>query len=139
MSTNPNQVLYDYIAHQVNREDSLVNNRMGWVLQLNGFLFAALALAGKDMPLHLSMFFQLAIPIVGLITSIAGFIGVRAAHRQLDYLKSLWSIQAFPDWPRPFGDPKAFRLGSYAAFWPAATLCICWSTFFVYQLWTINA
>ena len=33
---------YDAIAHQIDREDSLINYRLTWTLTLNGFLFAAL-------------------------------------------------------------------------------------------------
>jgi hypothetical protein len=33
---------YEYIAHQIHREDSLVNFRLTWSLTLNGFIFAAL-------------------------------------------------------------------------------------------------
>ena len=47
---SPRQIAYEYIAFQINREDALVNYRMTWVLQLNGFLLAALAVAGKDLP-----------------------------------------------------------------------------------------
>jgi hypothetical protein len=40
---------YECIAHQINREDGLFNNRLTWTLQLKGFLFVALALVGKDI------------------------------------------------------------------------------------------
>ena len=38
--------IYETIAKQIEREDGLINYRLSWMLQINGFLFAAIALLG---------------------------------------------------------------------------------------------
>lgn len=38
---------YEDLSKQIEREDGLVNTRMTWMITLQGFLFAALALIGN--------------------------------------------------------------------------------------------
>ncbi len=38
------QNYYQYLAHQIEREDGLVNTRLNWMLTTQGLFFAALAL-----------------------------------------------------------------------------------------------
>lgn len=131
------RVQYEYIAHQINREDSLANNRIGWALQLSGFLFAALAFVGnKDAMPDLVRFFGVVIPLVGMTTSAAGVVGVCAAQRQIRYLKNLWSAneEHFEGWPRPFGEPSASLLGIFSAIGPLGALTLCWSAILVNQV-----
>lgn len=131
------RLTYEYIAHQINREDTLVNYRLTWALQLNGFLFAALALVGKDVAGPVKAFFEFAIPLIGLSVTIAGFIGILAAQRQLRYLTSLWSNNGYPEWPRPFGDARAFRLGTYSAYGPMVILSLAWFALLVFNVFNV--
>ena len=132
------QCEYEYIAHQINREDSLVNSRMTWVLQLNGFLFATLALAGKDFALNVQLQHLLLILIsaVGIAVTLSGLMGVQAAHLQLTDLKACWTQERFPNWPRPFGNPLAHRLGQWPSRLPLTVLSISWTIILVYVLST---
>ena len=58
--TDEKKQRYEFIAHQINREDELVNKRLTWILTLNGFLLASLGfLGGKEKPdLNLLDFFH---------------------------------------------------------------------------------
>lgn len=133
-SDSPRRLTYEYVAHQINREDTLVNYRLTWALQLNGFLFAALALVSKDITGPVKAFFEFAIPLIGLSVTVAGFIGVLAAQRQLRYLTSLWNEERYPEWPRPFGDARAFRLGTYPAYGPMVILSLAWFALLVFNV-----
>lgn len=124
---SPLQTEYEYIAHQINREDGLVNNRMTWVLQLNGFLFAALALVAKDLDKLFQTFFSIAVPSVGIAVTFAGIVSIRAAQDQIKELMALWSKERFPDWPRPFGQPDTHRLSKLVLYLPLWALLASWS------------
>ena len=122
---------YEYIAHQINREDGLVNYRLTWALTLNGFLFAALGfLGGKDVPNpSILSFFHWALPLTGIFISIAGFIGVVAAQIQIEYLTQQYEEMADTRWPRPFGDKKktySFYIGTVPSLMPPIVLCFVW-------------
>jgi hypothetical protein len=105
------QAHYEYIAFQIDREDNLVNQRLTWTLQLNGFLFAALALIGSEMDKKLHDVLLNVLPIAGFTVSFAGLLGVIAANLSMENLKSQWTSKKDVRWPRPFGNPTAFTLG----------------------------
>ena len=125
---------YDDIAYQINREDGLVNFRMTWTLQLNGFLFAALALVAKDLAGPMKPFFEYALPLTGFFASASGLLGVIAANRQLAYLTALWNQIDQPHRPRPFGDPHTFTLGRFPSYAPLVVLSLVWFVLLVFQL-----
>jgi hypothetical protein len=128
------RIEYEYIAHQINREDTLINNRMTWVLQLNGFIFASMALAGKELPLLYQRYFTLALPTIAFIATFAGLLSIKAAFRQLDYLKDLWKPALYPNWPRPYGDLQSSRHGSLGAIVLLWVLLASWLIFLAYAL-----
>ena len=125
---------YEDLAHQINREDGLVNYRMTWTLQLNGFLFAALALVAKDLAGPMKLFFEYALPLTGFVASAAGLLGVIAANRQLSYLTALWNETDQPHRPRPFGDPHTFTLGRFPSYAPMLVLSSVWLVLLIFQL-----
>jgi hypothetical protein len=120
------QERYNYIAHQINREDNLVNHRLTWTLQLNGFLFTALALISDKVDPSTKAFFLYALPATGLIVSLAGLMGVLAANHQLNYLTQEWDPKTKVLWPRPFGAPLARWLGKFPSLAPVIVLSIVW-------------
>ncbi len=95
---------YDIIAHQINREDSLINYRLTWTLTTNGFLFAALGFLSNKEPADQKIIelFHSALPVAGFFISLAGLLGVLAALIQMKYLTKLWSDLEDDRWPRPF-------------------------------------
>lgn len=98
-------VLPDWVeklSHQVEREDGLVNQRVTWMIQLEGFLFAGLALKHGEVQKPL----LLVLSVIGITSAFTTLRGVRAARRALDDL-----VEAFESIPqqarqylvRPFG------------------------------------
>lgn len=141
---------YDYIAAQVSREDGLIHNRMTWTLQLNGFLFAALALMklspsgeGRNVEIvapWLVEFLLGALPLAGLGITVSGWLGVRGAIGQLKYLcreyvRNVQSHAIENKWPRPFGGRWVFWFGTAPAHLSLATLCFLWSWLGAHRVW----
>ena len=108
-------VRYEFVAHQIDREDGLMHYRLTWALTMNGFLFAALGFLGaKDKPdPSMLAFFHGALPITGVIINSAALSGVRATHLQIEYLTGYWSKLEETRWPRPFGK-RDHWFGSFA-------------------------
>jgi len=127
---HPSSDVYDSIARQVEQENQLINQRLTWTLQLNGFLFTAIALlSGK--PLHdkgLALLLKWLIPLTGLSLSLAGLLGVLAAQWQLLYLTQRWQAQLQSDpRPRPFGDMRhSYLIGAVPSVLPPAALSCVW-------------
>lgn len=125
---------YEYIAFQINREDTLVNFRLGWSLTLNGAMFAALwVLVGK--PSSAGMLYRFAdwlLPISGFLISLAALLGVYAAQRQIEYHTNEWRKLRDDRWPRPFGNSLSFRIGTLPSLMPPLILTIAWVGVFVW-------
>ncbi len=112
MNEHDKQNYYGYIAHQIEREDGLVNYRLTWMLTTQGLLFAALALlAGKNTNAEMREMLTLLLPSIGIVLSIISFLGVAGASIALYDLKTEWEKLAYSKVPRPYGPPLAFWLG----------------------------
>ena len=74
--------LYDAIAMQIERENSVINHRLTWTLQLNGFLFTAVSLLGGKVldDAALRALVAIFVPMTGLVVSVSAFMGVLAAQ-----------------------------------------------------------
>jgi hypothetical protein len=122
--------LYDSLACQIERENHLINHRLTWTLQLNGFLFTAVALlAGKTIEdPTLALLTHWMIPATGLCVSLAGCLGVLAAQWQIGYLIRHWQTHLRSDLrPRPFGDPRSTHLvGALPSLLPTIVLSFVW-------------
>lgn len=122
--------VYEAIATQIERENALINQRLSWTLQINGFLFTALALLSSRATLDSPMLLlsNRLIPLTGLCVSVGAFLGVLAAHHQLDYLTREWENMAPGDpRPRPFGNRgQAYLLGVMPSILPATSLVVVW-------------
>ncbi|MBO9512572.1 MAG: hypothetical protein J7549_00525 [Variovorax sp.] len=119
---------YDYVVAQVSREDGLIHNRMTWTLQLNGFLFAALALlkvvppgakaTAESLQPWVVDYLLGAIPFTGLVITFSGWAGIWGANWQLWYLTRMYAERVEGAakkraWPRPFGSRSGpFFLGT---------------------------
>lgn len=117
---------YEDIAFQINREDSLINNRLIWTLQLNGFIFAALAFTTKDTMTQIRVFCLLVLPVVGFFVSASGLCGVVAAHMQIENLKNQWISYADKEWVMPFGKKVSFYMGLIPSIVPQLVLITAW-------------
>lgn len=129
---------YDQLRYQVSREDELVHQRLTWMMQFEGFLFAAfgIAVAGRDPMSHaLREVLLVLVPIVGLGGAYAVRHGVRSAHRVLEtleraYLASLTLYKTRH--VRPFGRHSEHRQIASAIF-PWITLA-AWALILLAEL-----
>lgn len=117
MDEEDKQNYYEYLAHQIEREDGLVNYRLTWMLTTQALLFAALALlAGKDTDAEMREILASLLPWIGIVLCVIAFLGVTAANIAITDLKSEWEKLAYDKAPRPYGRPLAHRLGLIPSF-----------------------
>jgi len=109
--------IYDALAHQIEREDSLVCNRINWFLVSEGFLFAA---AGVIITSGIKECWRIiAIKTIGFFGGLVGiivFVGVIGAEISIWSLRKRWKsmesnyIEFFPP---PYGRGWASALGCF--------------------------
>ncbi len=99
---------YDMYKEQLSREDNLINNRLSWMLTIQGLLFAALSILTKKNDGVQALFETLktVIPIVGGISALSVFVTVIIAHVSLYYLHKEWLLHHRSIKPSPFGLQK---------------------------------
>lgn len=126
--------IYESIWRNIDREDTLINQRISWAVVLSGGLFAATALLANALLSALVMqsavsraivlLLMIALAVVGMIFSFKAKEGVEAAQNQTDYLKDLYDARRVDDvslfekrydWPRPFGDRRDHVSGASTA------------------------
>jgi hypothetical protein len=123
------------VASQIQSENTLLDQRLTWTLQLNGFLFTALGLLGAKglADKALQSLVNLWIPVTGCVVSLACLLGVIAAQMQLDYLAAFWDSMPRGACPRPFGDKRrgSYVLGMLPCLMPPGILLLTWCAFLV--------
>lgn len=121
------RLYYEYLAKQIEREDSLVNTRITWMLTSQGFLFAALALiVNKDARAELYKILVFILPLTGASLSLIGLFGVYAANSALRKLKAKWPDIEDDKFVRPFGGKTASFIGNIPCYSLPVTMCIIW-------------
>jgi hypothetical protein len=112
--------IYDALAHQIEREDSLVCNRINWFLVSQGFLFAAAGViitSGTSGIKECSRI--IAIKIIAFLGGLIGiivFVGVIGAEISIWSLRKRWKnmesdyIEFFSP---PYGKGLASALGCF--------------------------
>ncbi|HEY3723766.1 MAG TPA: hypothetical protein VGN59_10455 [Acidimicrobiia bacterium] len=78
-----NKILREMIRH----EDTLRDNRLGYLLTLNGFLFAALAFSWKTRVGSVGLIVLLA--VVGFVVGISGMAAQEISNQAVDKLRAL--------------------------------------------------
>lgn len=82
------------LSKNISHEENLINNRITWMLTMQGFLFAALAIIAKkeiktiEFPPAIDIL-QNMIPILGGLIAFFVFFGVYAAYMQIDNHKDV--------------------------------------------------
>ena len=149
--------LYDFTIRCIDREDLLVNNRLIWALQVNIALIALLYNIDNFTMFGVNQeILKLMVCLSGIILTSFSFIAIRAAKKQLSYLKKTLVSAAknidFPfiesqgsevvgkneqrnniihirtGFPRPFGW-DGYKIGEAGSWVPAAyavTIVIFW-------------
>ena len=126
---NEKENYYEYLVHQIEREDGLVNTRLNWMLTTQGLLFAALALlAGKDTNAEMREMLTLLLPLMGIVLSVISLLGVSGAEIAMKDLKKQWEDLGYSNKvPRPYGAPLAFRLGAIPRLCLPLLFLVAWS------------
>lgn len=141
MLTAPNEdVRKSYIA-QIEAEDGLVAQRMGWMLQFNGFLIASFGLAAREgAAVHPVQTFLQSVPWMGLAVTILGATGIWAALSAANLKRSEWlewmAGNDFYDAARPTSRPLFLSggLSWYASSANAIGLPAVIATFWLWML-----
>jgi uncharacterized membrane protein len=137
---------FQFVRDIVTHEDNLTNFRTTWTLVFHGFLFTAFAAAAglfeklrfadpSSTPIHFGM---LLVCLLGVISAVAAFFGLRAAERQLAITTRWWEEQLvkFPDdsYPPVFLHSKSkSKFGASAYF---VVLAIVWVAFACLIIWS---
>jgi hypothetical protein len=123
------------VASQIERENALLDHRLTWTLQLNGFLFTAMGFLGaKELTdKALQSLVNTWIPVTGCVVSLACLLGVIAAQMQLDYLAKFWVSASPRECLRPFGDRAKgpYLLGMLPSFMPPGILLATWCMYLI--------
>jgi hypothetical protein len=104
------------IRQMIQHEDDIVNQRFVWLCQIQGFLFAALALAWKEPTAN-----QLAqlLCILGFAVSVTSWFALRSAWLAVANLLGWWDEHKLPNYAGP--DVFARRVepgwGTYLSPW----------------------
>ena len=126
---------YNYTVSQIGREESLINNRLSWMLTFQGFLFAAIALVtdvGTDPAIRIIL--RNLVPIVGLVIGAFTLIGVHAAYLSINNIKAKCKERKEklcyrPLYPPAHGGPTAHRLGQIPSYGIPTMVVIAWLLF----------
>ena len=104
---------YEFLSHQIEREDGLVNNRLTWMVATQGLLFTAIALVARSNTTIPNLIETLTkwLPVTGMFLSFACFLGVLGATIAIYDLKKEWKLLSYDGGPRPFGGTIAALLG----------------------------
>ena len=81
------RILRGYVVH----ENALINNRLGWLLAIQGFLFAGYGLILKEgIKNPYCFWFVIIIFFMGISSSIIVFFETVGAHESIESLKIYW-------------------------------------------------
>jgi hypothetical protein len=89
LSSSGRQILRSMVQH----EDDLRNQRLGYFLTLNGFLFAALAFAWKT---HHAVWLVGTIAIMGMLIAISARASMRLSSSAIRYLRTRGPVELPP-------------------------------------------
>lgn len=122
------QDFYKYTVKMIDQENTLINNRLSWMLTFQGFLFATLALiASKDTPQSISLAFRNVVPIVGIVVAFLALLGVFAAYISIDNTKRKWKKRLENhQYPPAHGTALASILGRITSYGIPISLILAW-------------
>jgi hypothetical protein len=85
---------YKFILRHIEREESLINRRIAWMLTFQGFLFATIALlANNQVSPSLRTNLEALSAIAGLLVGLLACIGVNAAYSSIKDKLNKWGSE----------------------------------------------
>jgi hypothetical protein len=144
----------DYIEH----EDGLINKRLLWNINIQGFLFATYGFSlqklaeikiPQDGPAIIGVtalqWLICVLPILGIAISVFSFMGVIAAQNAIDQLKADWGqaekqhvLKIILPGITGGGHSKAHPLGFRAPKWFPGIFILTWLFLFVFYIWRVD-
>jgi hypothetical protein len=127
------KVFYDIAVRQLERELSLINNRISWMLTFQGFLFATIALvANKNTEQAIRIVFRNVIPTIGIVVAFLALIGVHAAHLSIKSIKTRWKQNLdYLEYSPALGTSTSSILGRVPSYGIPISIIIAWFLFFI--------
>ncbi len=130
--------MYDALAHQIEREDDLVNNRVNWFLVSQGFLFATVGvILDSELTFDTKVLSVKAIAVLGALMGVIISLGLRGADIALKGLRKRWAhMDKFYSryFPPPCGQGWACHLGGLPRKLIPFLLIVAWVIVFLYVL-----
>ncbi len=128
-----------HLGSQIAHEEALINHRMTWMLTIQGFLFATLAIlarsdgsvTGDESRRIMSVLFD-AIPVLGFLIAFFAFLGMFAAYTSIDHHKKVSGKEVNKNYPG--GNVMASVLGRIVSMSIPGTIALTW----LYFSWKIN-
>ncbi len=128
-----------HLGKQIAHEEALINHRMTWMLTIQGFLFATLALLAKSDSTTIGEESQRimnvlldAIPVLGFLIAFFAFLGMYAAYTSIDHHKKVSGKEVDKNYPG--GNVMASVLGRIVSMSIPGTIASTW----LYFSWKIN-
>lgn len=121
---------YDALSYQIEREDSLVCNRINWFLGSQGFLFAAAGvILASEIEICSRILAIKAIALLGGFIGIVVLVGIIGAEISISNLKKCWlreksNYSSF--FPPPYGEGCAGVLGLFPRYGIPIAIIFSW-------------
>jgi hypothetical protein len=132
---------YGYVTHQIERQDNLINNRLTWMLTIEGFLYAGLAvIASKDTNKQIYNSLRIALPTVGVCIGLLALLGVFTALISLDGLIRGWKSRGCKEnidigiYPVPYG--ALWWIAWVPTFFLPIVIVVSWVFIGIMLLWS---
>jgi hypothetical protein len=122
--------LFSHYSARVERQDSLINQRLKWMMTSQGVLFSLVAAFLKlgtettDQS-HLVYFASIGV-IVGFVISISGFLGVLGGQKAIRQLVNKWEKITADVYPALIGENDAVKCGFNSARLIPIALLVGW-------------
>lgn len=131
MTTKEIDEVYESVHQQIGREETLINNRLTWLLVFHGLLFNVIAQnAGQPLDQRLVGVLLKGIPLIGLCTAGLGFAGVCAAYSSIRSIQATWKVLPVDIQKKrapPFGRTWAHSCGMAPSVGIPLVLSVAWA------------
>jgi hypothetical protein len=85
------ETFYGYTCRHIEREETLIDHRISWMLTSQGFLFTGFAfLASNTVATQTRMHLAPVIAVVGIMIALLSFTGIGAAYLSINNLIRTW-------------------------------------------------
>ncbi|MDX1955185.1 MAG: hypothetical protein SFU20_06590 [Chitinophagaceae bacterium] len=122
----------EYHRNLIAAEQTLINNRMTWMMTFQGFLFATYAVAmNKENDVNTSELIFFIIPLAGMFMAFFSIFGLIAAHFAIDGIKAKFNkLNLEGGLVAPFSKSWTAILGRIGAFSFPIVIIITWIVIF---------